>query len=247
MTPSTPLVIAFETATETPSVALLRGEVLVGERIAPAGVDASVTLLAMLDELLERDACGLDAVDAFAVSVGPGSFTGLRIGVATLKGLAFGRPHRAVAVSTLEALAEGAPSRDMPVVPLVDARRGEIYAAVYERVASGWRTLTPEGVYLPDELARRIPARCTLVGAGVAIWGEALREARGAGVAVASAPIEPRARFVGALAARALARGEGGDAADLVPRYLRRAEAEVKRTGVRFERASGSRKGSPPD
>jgi len=242
MSPSTPLILAFETATETASVALLRGEALVAERTAPVGVDASVTLLAMVDELFEGDVSGLDAVDAFAVSIGPGSFTGLRIGVATLKGLAFGRPHRAVAVSTLEALAEAAPSHDVPVVPLLDARRGEIYAAAFERIGSRWGTLAPESVYLPEELARLIPARCTLVGAGAAIWGERLREVRGAGVAEAAVAGEPSARFVGALAARALASGEGSDAADLVPRYLRRAEAEVKRTGIRFERDSVSRR-----
>ena len=124
MAPSTPLILAVETATPVTSVALLRGEVLVAEKTAAAGVDASVTLLAMLDELFEGDPSRLDAVDAFAVSIGPGSFTGLRIGVATLKGLAFGRPHRAVAVSPLEALAAAAQTFDRPGVPVIAARRG---------------------------------------------------------------------------------------------------------------------------
>lgn len=240
MAPSTPLILAVETATPVTSVALLRGEVLVAEKTAAAGVDASVTLLAMLDELFEGDPSRLDAVDAFAVSIGPGSFTGLRIGVATLKGLAFGRPHRAVAVSTLEALAEAAQTFDRPVVPVLDARRGEIYAAAFERRGPTWTTLVPEGVYLPEELAQRIPVRCTLAGEGAALCGDALRKALGDGVVVPASPCEARARFVGALAARALARGEGCDAADLVPHYLRRAEAEVKRTGVRFEREPAS-------
>ncbi len=235
-----PLILAFETATSVTSVALLRGESLVAERTAPVGVDASTTLLAMVDELFEGAASQLDTVDAFAVSIGPGSFTSLRIGLATAKGLAFGRLHRAVAVSSLEALAEAAPSFDAPVVPLLDARRGELYAAAFERSEAGWRTLVPEGVYLPEELAQRIPARCMLVGEGAALCRDLLRGALGDGVAVSSEPCEARARCVGALAARALARGEGGDAADLVPHYLRRAEAEVKRTGVRFERDPAS-------
>jgi len=230
---SPPLILAFETATKISSVALLRGETLIAQRTAPEGVDASVTLLRMVDELLEGDAAQLDGVDAFAVSIGPGSFTGLRIGLATLKGLAFAWQGRAVAVSTLLALAEASPLEGGPVVPLLDARRGELYAAAFSRKGSGWKTLVPEGVYLPEELAERIPARCTLVGEGAALCGAALRESLGDGIAVQ--PGEPRAQFVGALAARALARGDGCDAADLVPHYLRRAEAEVKRTGVRFE------------
>ena len=113
-----PLILAFETATPVTSVALLRGESLVAERTAPVGVDASTTLLAMVDALFEGDPSRLKAVDVFAVSIGPGSFTSLRIGLATVKGLAFGRPHRAVAISTLEALAEATQFRDAPVVPL---------------------------------------------------------------------------------------------------------------------------------
>ncbi len=242
--PGTPLILAFETATKVSSVALLRGETLIAERAAPVGVDASLTLLSMVDELLEGDSSRLDGVDAFAVSIGPGSFTGLRIGLATLKGLAFARQGCAVAVSTLEALAEGAlegaqeeggKMEGMPVVPLLDARRGEVYAAAFERKGSEWQTRVPEGVYRPEELATRIPTRCLLVGEGAALCHAVLRESLGDAIAIAAGPGYPRARFVGALAARALARGDGCDAADLIPRYLRRAEAEVKRTGVRFE------------
>jgi len=238
--PSTPLILAFETATKVSSVALLRGETLIAERTAPVGVDASLTLLSMVDELLEGDSTQLDAVDAFAVSIGPGSFTGLRIGLATLKGLAFARQGRAVAISTLEALAEGAAleggqMEGMPLVPLLDARRGEVYAAVFEREGPEWKTRLPEGVYRPEELATRIPRKCVLVGEGAALCHAELRESLGDGIAIAANPGYPHARFIGALAARALSRGEGCDAADLIPHYLRRAEAEVKRTGVRFE------------
>jgi tRNA threonylcarbamoyladenosine biosynthesis protein TsaB len=169
-------------------------------------------------------------VEAFAVSIGPGSFTGLRIGLATLKGLAFGSSRRSVAVPTLEALAQ--PARGAgPVVALLDARRGELYAAGFDGAAA-----VPEGVYTPEALARLLPPRCTLVGEGAQLFGTALRALRGPGVALAPGSLAlPRARHVGALAARVLAAGGGGDAAELAPRYLRRAEAEVRRTGLRVE------------
>jgi tRNA threonylcarbamoyladenosine biosynthesis protein TsaB len=120
---------------------------------------------------------------------------------------------------------------------VLDARRGEVYAAAFEGEAgarpAAW---LPEGVYGAAELARRCPAPCRVVGEGVALCAQALRQALGARVALAPPPAgRARARCVGALGARRLARGEAGPAADLVPRYLRRAEAEVRRTGLRTE------------
>lgn len=229
-----PLVLAVETATATASVALWRGGELLGERGAPEGAPAAAVLLPALDALLGEAALGLDAVDAFAVSVGPGSFTGLRIGVATVKGLAFGTGRPAVAVPTLQALAAAAPAGG-PAAAVLDARRGEVYAAGFEEggAPAAW---LPEGVYPAANLVERLPPGCRVVGEGVAVCAGALRAAPDA-TRVLVPPPEGRARaaHVGALAARVLAAGGVHDPAELVPRYVRRAEAEVKRTGERFE------------
>jgi tRNA threonylcarbamoyladenosine biosynthesis protein TsaB len=230
---SAPLLLAFETATRVTSVALLRGGELIGEERAPAGRPAAETLLPTLDALLAR--CGSDtaSVDAFAVSIGPGSFTSLRIGVATVKGLAFGSARPVAPVPTLAALARTAPEPDLPVVPMLDARRGEVYAAAY---APAGDALLAAGVYTPEELARKLPPACVLVGEGIAVCGEWLRERLGQGLRLHPPPAsDPSARHVGALGAALLSRGGGIDAADLLPHYLRRAEAEVQRTGERFE------------
>lgn len=237
MTPTAPLLLALETATRATSVALLRGGELIAEQRASADEGATAeTLLPTLDALLKR--CGETAVsvEAFAVSVGPGSFTGLRIGVATVKGLAFGTARPVAPVATLAALARTAPETDLPVVAMLDARRGEVYAAAYSPVGDAPRELLPEGVYTPQELAPRLPEACVLVGEGIAVCGEWLREQRGPGLRLHPPPqSDPSARHVGALGAALLARGRGIDAADLLPHYLRRAEAEVRRTGERFE------------
>jgi tRNA threonylcarbamoyladenosine biosynthesis protein TsaB len=226
----TPLLLAVETATAAPSVALWRGEELLGERAADPGRATAETLLPAIDALLADVVLHPSAIDGFAVSIGPGSFTGLRIGVATLKGLAFGTGRRAVPVSTLAALALHARGPD-PVAAVLDARRGEIYAAGFARGdAAPW---LPEGVIAIEALATRLPAGCRVVGEAVPLCAEALR---GVDVELAPPPYpETTARHVAALAARAWSRGEAVPAADLVPRYLRRAEAEVKRTGQRFE------------
>jgi len=224
-----PLLLAVETATAAPSVALWRGDALVGERAADPGRATAEALLPAVDALLVDAGLALAAVEGFAVSIGPGSFTGLRIGVATVKGLAFGTGRRAVAVSTLAALAAHARGPG-PVAAVLDARRGEVYAAGFARgAAAEWLV---EGVIAIDDLAARLPAGTRVVGDAVPLCAEALR---GADVELLPPPHPgTTARHVAALAARAWPRAALA-IADLVPRYLRRAEAEVKRTGQRFE------------
>lgn len=212
-------------------MALLRGGALVAERHVAAGRPGSEGLLPAIDALLRRAGVAPAELGAFAVAVGPGSFTGLRVGIATLKGIAFGSAARVAAVPTLAALAQRAPrTRDL-VVAVLDARRDEVYAAGYAWCGDEARPAgPPEGLYLPSELAGQLPERCVLVGDGVAVCGEAARAARGEGVRCVPPPRgRARAREVGRLGVRMLARGEGSTAADVLPRYVRRAEAEVRR------------------
>lgn len=234
------LLLAVESSSSTPGVALLRGEEVVAEVEGAPGRHGAESLLPGIDAALSRAGACLDDVEAFAVSIGPGSFTGLRVGVATVKGLAFASGKPVAAVSTLAALARaaaGCAEPKAPVVALLDARRGEVYAAGWRVEEPGRRVLPAapaEGVYAPEELAAVLPAGALLVGEGVGVCGERLR-------VLAPRPLRlgpglaPRARDVGALGRLTLAAGGGVAAADLVPRYLRRAEAEVKRTGQRFE------------
>ena len=233
--PDSPLLLAFETATARPGAALLRGAELLGEEFGDPARSASETLLETVDALLAGAGVSLAEVGGFAVSIGPGSFTGLRIGLATVKGLAFGAGPCTAAVSTLEALAHPLEGSRDAVVAALDARRGEVYAAAWSG-GPGGAELLAEGVYTPEELAAALPATCTLVGEGADICAVALRGRLGEGVSLASPELAlPTARSVGVLGARQLAAGGGVDAAELVPRYLRRAEAEVRRTGIRFQ------------
>ncbi|MBW2693877.1 MAG: tRNA (adenosine(37)-N6)-threonylcarbamoyltransferase complex dimerization subunit type 1 TsaB [Deltaproteobacteria bacterium] len=226
--PRSPLVLALEPATAALSVALLRGPELIDEISAAPG-PAAATLLPAVDTLLDRA----------GVSIGPGSFTSLRVGIATLKGLAFESGLPIAPVSTLAALARVADRADRLVVSMLDARRGEVYAAAYA-ADSDWEVVVPEGVYTPEALCAQIRPPCVLVGEGAAICGEAIVAALGEGVALLPPPEgNASARHVGALGVEQLARGSWVDAAQLAPHYLRRAEAEVKRTGERFEPAPG--------
>jgi tRNA threonylcarbamoyladenosine biosynthesis protein TsaB len=216
-------------------VAVVQGDRVLAEALAGEGETGAASLLPCVDAALRRAGLALDAIDAFAVSVGPGSFTGLRVGAATLKGLAFDTGKPVAAVSTLAALACRGPAGPDPAVALLDAQRGELYAALFHRDGDEPRAGLPgEGVYTPDALAGVLPARCVLVGEIVARCGERIRELRGPGVRLG--PSEPpRAADVAFLGRRLLARGAGIAAADLAPRYVRRAEAEARRSGQRFE------------
>lgn len=236
--------LALESATGAASAALWRaGETRDVER-TPSGVSIAAALLPAIDVLLRRAGVGLEAISAFAIGIGPGSFTGLRIGVATLKGLAFGSDAPVAAVSTLAALARAAGAGDEPVVALLDARRGEVYGAAFRQRGEQPDASLPAGVWTPAQLAARLPARCRLVGEGARIVDEALTRALGAGVA-SRREVAFDAQQVAELGARCLAQGGGVRAEELVPRYLRRAEAEVRRTGERFEAAAASGEAPP--
>jgi len=172
------------------------------------------------------------------VSIGPGSFTGLRVGVATVKGLAFGAAQPVVPVPTLAALASRAGRDDACVVALLDARRGEVYAAIHHD--DGPARFGPTVVRAPvlaDEIASRAGGRpIAVVGDGVAVVEAALTERFGARVSFVPPPAgAPHAVAVGRLGRRLLAAGRGAAAESIAPVYVRRAEAEVRRTGSRFE------------
>jgi tRNA threonylcarbamoyladenosine biosynthesis protein TsaB len=211
------LLLAVETATSLTSVALLEGDTLLCEMEGLRGRPTAEVLLPAIDALFARSGATLAEVEVFGVSIGPGSFTSLRIGLATVKGLAFGSRRLAVGVPTLAALALGAPEGEGPVV-------GE----------GGPAEPLPASVYRADELEALLPPACRLVGEGAGILGDRLVAALGPAVVVFP-DVEPRAAHVGRLAAAALERGEGLDPAELVPRYLRRAQAEVVRTGQALE------------
>jgi tRNA threonylcarbamoyladenosine biosynthesis protein TsaB len=214
-------------------VALVRGEEILVERSPDAPGQHAERILPLIDAVLSQAGLGPSDPEAYAVSIGPGSFTSLRVGLATVKGLAFGSERPIVPVPTLEALAWGAlaPGDDTPIAALLDARRGEVYAAVFEPEGPALRQCLPDGLFSPEALAPLLPAGCRLAGEAALLFGDALQALVGGGLVLPSAhdPQAPRASWVGRLAARRLGRDDAAAEA-LAPRYVRRAEAEVTRT-----------------
>ena len=239
------LCLALCSATRTASVALLRGDRVLVEHSAQTDRHQSESLLPLVDLVLRDAAASVDDLDCIGLSIGPGSFTSLRIGVSTVKGLVYGTELPVVGVSTLRVLAEAvaieadtiAPSGS--IIGTLNAQREEVYAAAFSGMKDGFAPkpdVLPELVYNAKELADALPAGCVLAGEGVSIVSKQLAELRGEELAfIEAVGREPTAGGVGRLAVAQWASEGGTDAADLAPRYVRRAEAEVTRTAERFE------------
>ena len=225
-------------------VALVGADGLVAEYTLHIEVTYSERLLPAIDRVLADARLTIADVGGIAVAMGPGSFTGLRIGLSTAKGLAAASGTPLVGVPTLRALAWGLPFCPHPICPILDARKGEVYGAVFQW-DGGELVQIMEDVALPPQLlAERITGPTVLLGEGVATYGEFLAEALGRRAIFLPAPLRgPRPAAVAALGRHRLLRGERDDPVALVPRYLRPSEAELKRAAAGLSAGPGA---APP-
>ncbi len=216
-------ILAIETATPIGSAALLTGPEVVAEAQAPAPMRHLEWLAPAIQGMLQATGWGVEDVEGIAVSRGPGSFTGLRIGMATAAAWARARAVPIVGVSTLEAIAAGIDGQGTICV-MLDARRGEYVAAVFKRTGGDLVRLTPDAVGGLTAALATVPVIGSVVFAGDGLaqtWAEVEQRL---GPRAAAAPPEqwiPRARAVGGLGLRRLAAGETDDPYLLLPAYTR--------------------------
>jgi len=187
---------------------------------------ASLPLL--VERVVGEAGLALEDVEGIAVSIGPGSFTGLRVGLALAKGLAFAGGLPLVGVPTLEALAWVADAEPgTSLCAALDARKREVYAALFTVTAEGPRRLTPDLALSPAALAARLPRPCTLVGDA----GEVYADVLGAHARVLPfATHHPRGGVIARLGAARLAAGEAANTGTLEPVYVRPPDAELPRS-----------------
>ena len=224
------LILAFETSAKAASVALFEGETLLGESYQNTGLTHSQTLMVMAEDLIKQCGCTPADITHTAVAAGPGSFTGVRIGVAAAKGFAWGKEIPCFGVSTLEAMALGLGIWEGTVVCTMDARRAQVYNAVFE-AKNGQLTRIREdrAIALSDLEAdlQSVQTPIYLVGDGAALCKRTIT-----GLNLILPPQwrqHQRAVGVGLAALAAMERGETGDAATLAPNYLRLSQAERER------------------
>lgn len=226
------LILAFETSAKAASVALLEGETLLGESYQNTGLTHSQTIMVMAEDLLKQ--CGKTPADvqAVAVAAGPGSFTGVRIGVAAAKGFAWGKELPCYGVSTLEAMAEHLGIWQGYVCPVMDARRSQVYNALFHVNCGKITRITEDrAISLQDlgEDLQKLSETVFLVGDGSNLCYNTLLERVPNLVLPAAHRMHQRAVGVGLAAAGMVARGEVPSGAELAPNYLRLSQAERER------------------
>ena len=153
-------ILAIDTSAIVASCALCEDDVPVAVYSQKAGLNHSQTMLPMVKNLMDNTNVSIDDIDMLAVSAGPGSFTGIRIGVATIKGLAFGKGKICVGVSTLEAMAKTISSfaKDAIICPVMDARRNQLYNAIFEAHGDTVLRLTEDRLIDATELSKELDA-----------------------------------------------------------------------------------------
>lgn len=221
--------LAFETSAKAASVALFEDGRLLAEQYQNTGLTHSQTLLVMVEQMLNQ--CNLTAadVDAVAVANGPGSFTGVRIGAAAAKGFAWGREIPLYGVSTLEAMAMGLGIYDGFVCPVMDARREQVYNAMFYVNQGVLTRHTPDRAIALAELKTELKSLekpIFLVGDGSNLCYNTLKEAVPNLILPPEGKMHQRAVGVGLAA---LAQEKPDDAATLTPNYLRLSQAERER------------------
>ena len=226
------LILAFETSAKAASAALLEDGRLLGESYQNTGLTHSQTLLVMAENLLAQCGKTVAEVTAVAVAAGPGSFTGVRIGVAAAKGFAWGRQLPCYGVSTLEAMALSLGAWQGYVCPCMDARRSQVYNALFSVSQGTPERLREDRAIALSELAEELKALdgpIFLVGDGSTLAYRTLSGEIPNLVLPPEHRRHQRADGVALLAAQKIAAGEPGDANALTPNYLRLSQAERER------------------
>lgn len=225
------LVLALDTATGRGSLALLAGERLLVEYTLDSSASYLSRLLAGIDRLFQETGATIRDVNLIVVSHGPGNFTGLRLGLSTAKGLALALGCPVIPVNTLDSLAANFPFAALPVCPVLDAKKHEVYAAFYHNRAAASQVVGDYLLLSPAALAARILAPTLITGPGLERYGSLFQELLG-NLAVLPPPEcrHVRASTLARLGVQQFAAGLVPNLDNLTPFYLRPADAEMKIT-----------------
>ena len=221
-------ILALDTASKSCSVAIVDDQSIMAESKSVSFQTHAIHLIEMVQKVVVMSGLTLSEIDGFAVGRGPGSFTGLRIGISTIKALAVATGKPVVGVSNLDALAMQAVISSNMICPLMDARKGEVYFSRYRYKNGNLQKIVPARVSLLDEALSDINTACVFIGEGARIYQKKISEKVGPYASFAL-PIQNiiRASTIGQLSMNRFKQENTDDIAMLVPEYIRKSDAEL--------------------
>ncbi len=219
-------ILAVDSSALTATVAVMADGEIKGEMSFTTALTHSQTVMPMIDELLKNINMKISEIDLFAASTGPGSFTGLRIGIGTVKGLSYGTGKKVCGISTLEALAHNISCTDLLIAPIMDARRSEVYNALYRYVDGTLTEVTAPRALALSDLLSEIREKVIFVGDGVKVYKEKIKESLGENAVFA--PPQHTLQRAASVAFAALNK-EAVSPEELGVIYLRKPQAERER------------------
>ncbi len=222
-------VLAVDTSSRSGAVGIANGDQVLAELALKSQENHSARLLPSIDWALNRLQMKLEDIDVFGVVTGPGSFTGLRVGLATIKGFAWSLKKPVVGLSSLEVLARGLEVPGATIVPMLDARREKVYSAAYQFTSSGWTTLFPEKDIALSKLCTDLTGNIICLGNGARHYQGEIQNHLKDRVHFPSHTFDtPRGSVLAQLTHEKAQREEFLDVSSAEPNYLRQSEAEVK-------------------
>ncbi|MBM4340068.1 MAG: tRNA (adenosine(37)-N6)-threonylcarbamoyltransferase complex dimerization subunit type 1 TsaB [Deltaproteobacteria bacterium] len=223
-------VLGIDTSTRCGSVGLMDEEKVISEYLLNIPVTHSESLLETIEYLLKEAHCSMDKLDGWAISLGPGSFTGLRIGVSTIKGLAYATQKPVAGVSSLDVLASQISPTPYLICPVLDARKGEVYTAFYRYDETN--LLQRQSDYLamkPEALVKNVKEKIILIGDATKTYDSFFRDSLSSFALLPSPSLHlPHGSTVARLGGDLLRKGVSLDLKFFTPIYVRPSEAEIK-------------------
>ena len=226
-------ILALETATIAGSAAIVDdNEGLIGEVRVDVRVAHSERLMPSVEWLLNASGITIKDIDAFGVSIGPGSFTGLRIGLSTAKGLSFSAGKPLVPVKTLDAFARTLTYCSYTICPMLDARKNEVYAGLYKWEDNICKKIMPETALGPEDLLRSLNGPILFTGDGAEKYRGLIQSMlKENAIFAPSYRMSPSASSVAEIAIETLKQGDLPDPVSIAPFYIRKSEAEMRCKG----------------
>jgi tRNA threonylcarbamoyladenosine biosynthesis protein TsaB len=223
-------VLGIDTSTRCGSIGLIDEERVISEYLLNTPMTHSERLIEAINYLLKEAHCLMEDLDGWAISLGPGSFTGLRIGVSTIKGLAYATQKPVAGIASLDALASQISPTPYLICPVLDARKGEVYTSFYRYDEA--HLLLRRSDYLaikPEDLMKNIKEKVIFVGDGIKTYGSYFRDSLPSFALFPSPSLHlPHGSTVARLGVELLHKGELLDLKTFIPIYVRPSEAEIK-------------------